>query len=141
MLEDSLSDSAPTEMSLRPRVLVAHAFASSAEPLALILGERRPHLDVRFIALEDLDAAVESHPGAVVVGDRLSAAVETHAAGWVLYYPHPDHPNIAVIGDRAGSRRIERPEVADVFAAIDEFVARYFPAVPLDGAPADAATQ
>jgi hypothetical protein len=64
--------------------------------------------------------------------------VETHAAGWILYYPCPDHLNVAVVGDRDGSRRIERPEVADVFAALDELVARRFSAAPLDGLAAEA---
>jgi len=58
--------------------------------------------------------------------------VEAHAGGWVLFYPYPDNPNLAIVGDRRESRQIELSEVVDLYAAIDELIARRFPAVPAD---------
>jgi hypothetical protein len=89
----------------RPHVLIAHALASYAEPLAILLAELRPGLDVRLVAPAELDAAVAADPGAVVISDWLSPAVASHAGGWLLYYP--DHENVAIVGGQCAPQRIE----------------------------------
>lgn len=101
----------------RPRVLISHELTSYAEPLAILLAERRPCLDVRLIAPADLGAAIAEARGSVVITDRLISAVETHAGGWLLYFP--GHENLVVVRGAGGLHRIEMPHFDEVLAAID----------------------
>jgi hypothetical protein len=112
----------------RPRVLIAHALMVYAESLAVLLAERRPCLAIRLLAPAELEAAVAAAPGAVVVTDRLTQAVEAHASGWLLYYP--DRENVSIDGGQDPPRRIEVPRFAEILRAIDGLVARCFSAVP-----------
>ena len=120
----------------RPRVLIAHELASYAEPLAILLAERRPCIDVRLVAPAEIAGAVADAPAAIVVTDRLTPDVEAHAAGWLLYYP--DHRNVALVGCAGDGEphRIDLPRFADVMAAIDGLLLRWFAAALLDCLPA-----
>ena len=108
--------------SSQPSVLVSHDMHVYAETLVTLLVQLRPDLDIQRVPPAELDEAVQARSGAIVVSSRLSSAVETHAGGWLLYYP--DHANVAIVGEETGSRRIENPTFPDVLAALDGLVAR-----------------
>jgi hypothetical protein len=118
------------ERADRSRVQVAHTLALYAEPLAVLLAERRPRFDVRRLDPAELDEAIAAAPGAIVVTDRLTPAIERHAGGWLLYYSEQE--NVAIAGGQGAPRRIEVPWFADTLAAIDRLVARRFPAARRD---------
>ncbi len=118
----------------RPCVLVSHELNIYAEALVGSLAAARPCLDVHHVTDAQLDDAVEARAGSVVVSGRLSPAIETHAGGWLLYYP--EQANVAVVGEEPDSRRIENPEFPDILAAIDGLIARlarWLPGLPACG--------
>ena len=114
--------------STQPSVLVSHDLHVYAVTLVSLLAQLRPHLNVQHVLPVELDEAVQARTGAIVVSSRLSSAVETHAGGWLLYYP--EQANVAVVGEDPGSRRIENPEFPDILSAIDGLIARLARLVP-----------
>jgi hypothetical protein len=92
----------------RPTVVIAHELVTYSSLLADALARLRPCFDVHHVPALDLDATItEKHAGAVVVTSELTHAVETHAAGWLLYYPRQE--NVAVVSGAPAPRRIEIP--------------------------------
>ena len=116
----------PTE---RPTVVVAHELITYSSLLAEALTRLRPCFEVHLVAAPDLDATItEWHAVVVVVTGELTPTVETHAAGWLLYYPRQE--NVAVVSDAPAPRRIDIPTFDDVIEAIDGLVARQFSTSP-----------
>ena len=122
------------DITHRPTVVIAHELITYSSLLADALTLLRPCFDVHLVAAPDLDATItDGRAGAVVVTGELTSAVETHADGWLLYYPRQE--NVAVVSDVPAPRRIEIPTFDDVIAAIDGLVARHFHTFPADPDP------
>jgi hypothetical protein len=110
----------------RPLVLIAHGLSLYSETLAQLLAERWHGLDIRLLDPAELEGVLVAAPGAIVVAECLTPAIEAHASGWLLYYPNEQ--NVAIAGGQGARRWIESPSLADILAAIDGLIVQQFPA-------------
>jgi len=103
------------------RVLIAHSLNTYASSLAGLLHEIRPALAIERVEVDDLDDRLATTPGALVIADRTSDAIEQRAGACILYYP--EQRNVAIVRNGPSPRTIENPAWEDVLSAIDSAVA------------------
>jgi hypothetical protein len=103
------------------RVLIAHSLNTYASSLAGLLQEIRPALAIERVEIDDLDDRIATVPGALVIADRTSDAIDERAAACILYYP--DQRNVAIVRSGSAPRTIENPAWEDMLSAIDSAVA------------------
>src|SRR5690348_2827059 len=103
------------------RVLIAHSLKTYAPTLAGLPQEIRPLLEIERVEVDDLDDRLATAPGALVIADRSSDAIDQRAGACILYYP--DQQNVAIVRSGPAARTIENPAWEDMLSAIDSAVA------------------
>lgn len=78
----------------------------------------RPDAEVIEVDPDELDAAIAHHVPALVVCDRITAAVEGGGHHWVLLYP--DGGSFALVGHGARWRRVPAPTLDDLLGIVSD---------------------